>query len=103
MYCKNCGSPTADTATYCTACGARLNDGFKPVVPADSPSFGFAFLSFFFPLVDLILFLVYEGKRPLRAKSCGQGALIGFITKILLSIVIWTFYWIYFYRILALQ
>ena len=45
-------------------------------------------MGFFIPIVGLILFLIYEGKKPKRAKSAGKGALIGFITKIVLSIIL---------------
>ena len=45
-------------------------------------------MGFFIPIVGLILFLIYEGKNPKRAKSAGKGALIGFITEIVLSIIL---------------
>ena len=49
---------------------------------------GFAILGFFIPIIGLILFLIYEGKKPKRAKSAGKGALIGFITRIVLTIIL---------------
>ncbi|MBQ7044746.1 MAG: hypothetical protein IJN78_09150 [Clostridia bacterium] len=58
----------------------------QPAV-ADAPSKGFAVLSFFFPLVGLILWLVWKDKTPLKAKSCGKGALIGVIVNIVFSII----------------
>ena len=54
---------------------------------ADAPSTGFAILSFFFPLVGLILWLVWKDKTPLKAKSCGKGALIGVIVNVVFSII----------------
>ncbi|MCL2489302.1 MAG: hypothetical protein FWF36_01025 [Propionibacteriaceae bacterium] len=45
----------------------------------DAPSGGFAVLGFFFPIVGLILFLVWNDRTPLRAKSAGKGALISVI------------------------
>lgn len=54
-------------------------------VNCDKPSFWFSLLGFFFPIVGLILYLVYENKKPKRAKSAGKGALAGFITKIVIS------------------
>ena len=88
MYCKNCGSIVDDTSSYCNSCGARIDDKSNVIVSEDSSSFGFAILGFFIPIVGLILFLIYEGKKPKRAKSAGKGALIGFITKIVLSIIL---------------
>lgn len=68
MYCRNCGTRFDNTTTD------------------DNSSFVFAILGFFIPIIGLIIFLIYEGKKPKRAKSAGKGALIGFITKIVLSI-----------------
>lgn len=45
-------------------------------------------MGFFIPIVGLIIFLIYEEKKPKRAKSAGKGALIGFITKIVLAITL---------------
>ena len=84
MYCRSCGKNIDDSATYCINCGTRFDN--KEV--DEQSSFGFAILGFFIPIVGLILFLIYEGKKPKRAKSAGKGALIGFITKIVLSIIL---------------
>ena len=56
-------------------------------VPGDAPSFGFATLGFFFPVVGLILFLVWKDQTPLKSRSAGKGALIGVITSVVLSIL----------------
>ena len=88
MYCKNCGRIVDDSSSYCNNCGTRLDNNSKTNVAEDSSSLGFAILGFFIPIVGLILFLIYEGKKPKRAKSAGKGALIGFITKIVLSIIL---------------
>lgn len=86
MYCKNCGKNIDDSATYCINCGTRFDNNINET--DDRSSFGFAILGFFIPIVGLILFLIYEGKKPKRAKSAGKGALIGFITKIVLSVIL---------------
>lgn len=85
MYCKNCGHYIDDSATYCNNCGTKFdnNNGTD-----DHSSFGFAVFGFFIPIVGLILFLIYEEKKPKRAKSAIKGALIGFITKIVLAIIL---------------
>lgn len=87
MYCKHCGRIVDDNSNFCNNCGMRFDNrqNFNDI--DDSSSVGFAILGFFIPLVGLILFLVYESKCPKRAKSVGKGALIGFITKIVISIV----------------
>ena len=86
MYCKNCGRNIDDSAKYCINCGTRLDNNNNGI--DDRSSFGFAILGFLIPIVGLIIFLIYEGKKPKRAKSAGKGALIGFITKIVLSIIL---------------
>ena len=88
MYCKNCGRTVDDTSSYCNNCGARIDNKSNAIISEDSSSFGFAILGFFIPILGLILFLIYEEKKPKRAKSVGKGALIGFITKIVLSIIL---------------
>lgn len=88
MYCKNCGRTVDDTSSYCNNCGARIDNKPNADVSEDNSNSGFAILGFFIPIVGLILFLIYEEKKPKRAKSAIKGALIGFITKIVLAIIL---------------
>lgn len=88
MYCKNCGALVDENSLYCNKCGTRLDNTQSVSVSEDRSSFGFALLGFFVPLAGLIFFLIYESKKPKRAKSAGKGALIGFITGIVLSIIL---------------
>lgn len=86
MYCSHCGKPIPEGAAYCQNCGCAVN-GSAPNKD-DSSSFGFALLGFLFPLIGLILYFVYEDKRPKRAKSVGKGALAGVITGIVVGILL---------------
>jgi len=95
MYCKYCGKIIDDDSKYCVNCGNNMNNDNSGTVPVDAPSKGFAVLGFFIPIIGLILYLVYESKQPKRAKSAGKGALIGFITKIVVYIVIIILYIIF--------
>lgn len=105
MFCKNCGKEIREGNAFCTNCGAPQHGDPAPVraqqadrqeyapqyVPnaaEDGSSFGWATLGFFFPLVGLILFLVWKNTLPLRSKSCGIGALIGFIVGVVIGIVV---------------
>lgn len=88
MYCKNCGRSVDDTSSYCNNCGARIDNKPNADASEDSLSLGFAIFGFFIPIVGLILFLIYEEKKPKRAKSAVKGALIGFITEIVLAIIL---------------
>lgn len=66
----------------------------KRVDPNDAPSGGFAALGFFFPLIGLILYLVWKDESPLKAKSCGKGALAGFLVSVGLSILFSIIYFV---------
>ncbi len=85
MYCKNCGQQIDDRSYFCPYCKTDTRDTY---VTNDAPSTGFAVLGFFIPIVGLILYLVYENKQPMRAKSAGKGALIGFIVQVVAAVVI---------------
>ena len=84
MYCSKCGAIIKKIAEICPKCGCRV--ATTPIQNAnseqDKPNFGFAFLGFCIPLIGLILYLVWRDKTPLKAKSCGKGALIGFIVSV---------------------
>ena len=60
-----------------------------PQVPQseDSGSMGWGVLGFFFPLVGLILFLVWQNTRPKDSKIAGKGALIGVIVGVVAGII----------------
>jgi hypothetical protein len=87
-FCSSCGEIIKQAAEICPKCGCRVAPA-----PADASnqddrsSFGFAFLSFLFPLVGLILFIVWNKTYPRKARSCGTGALIGFIIGIVCSVI----------------
>lgn len=86
MTCKNCGKEF-EGGTFCPHCGASQVSASNTTRADDAPSTGYAVLGFFFPLIGLILYLVWKAERPLRAKSCGKGALIGFIVGIIFSVI----------------
>ena len=80
MYCKNCGAQIPDECKVCPECGAEQSVTVRieqPQKEVDAPNTGFAVLCFFFPIIGLILWLVWNDQYPLKAKSCGKGALIG--------------------------
>ncbi len=91
MYCKNCGQQIDEKTIYCPHCEANISIG-SSVAVSDAPNIGFAIIGFIIPIVGLILYLVYESKQPQKAKSAGKGALIGFITKVVISILLVVLY-----------
>ena len=96
MYCRYCGKQIEEDARFCPYCGSAQQEErqapppqHRYVDPNDAPSGGFAVLGFFFPVVGLILFLVWQDTMPQRAKSCGKGALTAVIVSA--SLVLLTF------------
>lgn len=91
MFCKNCGSHIDDNAIACPHCGAATDNFYTPRGATheanDAPSGGFAVLGFFFPIVGLILYLVWHDTTPLRARSCGKGALAGVIVEVVFVVL----------------
>lgn len=81
-YCSHCGKEIANEAVVCPYCGCSVN-----AAADDTPSTGLNILAFLFPLIGLILFCVYNGNSPAKAKAIGKWALIGFIVEIVLTVI----------------
>lgn len=65
-----------------------VQPSYMPPQPADTGSFGWGVLGFFFPLVGLILFLVWKDEKPVSAKQAGMGALVSVIVDAVLWLLI---------------
>lgn len=91
MFCKKCGSQLPENTVVCPSCGTVAEVAtqqpyqppyaYNPPKPYDTGSIGWWFLGFFFPLIGLILFLVWRNDKPLSAKRAGWGALVGVIVS----------------------
>ena len=101
VFCTGCGKELSESEEFCSVCGKQRTmpaQGAQPtfqqpVYPQmgyvqDAPSGGMTALSFFFPIVGLILYLVWKDQTPLKAKSAGKGALIGAIVWTALSVIL---------------
>ena len=87
-FCCKCGKELVDEAVVCTRCGCATNGKYVvKVCEEDAPNTGFAILGFFIPLVGLILYLINKDTSPLKAKSAGKGALIGFAVSVVFGII----------------
>jgi len=82
MFCSKCGKEIHDEAVVCVHCGCELKPRITQQAIEDVPSTGLNVLAFFFPIVGLILYLVWLDKTPIRAKSIGKWALISVIVGI---------------------
>ena len=88
MFCSKCGKEVNDEAVVCVHCGCAIENRKACVTSSnDAPNTGLAVLGFFIPLVGLILYMIYKDTAPLKAKSAGKGALIGFCVGIVFSII----------------
>ena len=91
-YCPQCGRALADEAVVCVGCGCSVapmtRAGAGQTDQTDAPNTGWAVLGFFIPIAGLILYVMNKDTMPLKAKSAGKGALIGFIVSTVLSIVL---------------
>ncbi|MBR1747339.1 MAG: zinc ribbon domain-containing protein [Clostridia bacterium] len=88
MYCKNCGKQMGNDR-FCPYCGSE-NAPLRQTNRSsgtDSGSVGWGILGFFFPIVGLILFLVWREEKPLSSKAAGIGALVNVIVGAVGSIV----------------
>lgn len=93
-YCPKCGRQLVDEAVICVSCGcAQTGSGSK--FKNDSAGFGWGVLGFFFPLVGLILYLLWKGDVPKRAKSAGIGALVGAIIGFLVTVIVLVSYGVF--------
>ena len=86
-FCSNCGKELNEGAEFCLKCGKFIKkEEVSSNQQIDGNGFGWGVLGFFFPIVGLILFLVWKNNLPKRAKGAGIGALIGFILNIIMVI-----------------
>ena len=104
-YCRNCGAQLDENTNFCSSCGARQSVIDQTTVKevndlSDNGSAGWGVLGFFFPLVGLILYLIWRDNKPKNAKSAGKGALIGVIVSVVLSIISTILYVIFLPQIL---
>lgn len=101
VFCSGCGRELSPEEDFCSVCGKQrtmLAQGGQPTFQQpvyqqmgyvqDAPSGGMAALGFFFPIVGLILYLVWKDQTPLKAHSAGKGALIGVIVWTALSVLL---------------
>ncbi len=89
-YCANCGTEVKPDQDVCLECGHRLKEQPSRNVRVEGDTLGWAVLGFFFPLVGLILYLVWKEERPRASLSAGKGALWGVIIQVVFGMFLGT-------------
>lgn len=85
--CPTCGKEIYDEAVICVHCGCKVLYTQTEDVK-DSSDVKLAWLSFFIPIVGIILYYINQDTMPLKAKSAGKGALIGVVVSVFLYILL---------------
>ena len=83
-FCSKCGKEVLDDAIICMNCGCALEEKAL-AAKKDEENVGFNVLSFFIPLVGLILYCCWKKETPKKANGVGKWALIGFVANVILG------------------
>ena len=116
-YCTYCGSQIDDTTLFCPNCGSKQNaennsgdssffeqnafgnqGGAPRTFLANDPlvterSTAITVLSFIFPIIGLILWLVWKDTKPGKSISAAKGGLAGFCFNMPLAGLIFWIVW----------
>ena len=91
-YCRKCGALIDDEAVICPKCGVQVKEYVVKrqsyASTYDSGSFGWGVLGFFFPLIGLILYIVWKDNKPRSASVAGKGALWSVIVDFVLFLLV---------------
>ena len=68
--------------------GGYVPPQYNRYAPDDAPNAGYGVLSFFFPIVGLILALIWRDNYPKRARSCAIGTIVGVAVGVVFSIIL---------------
>ena len=78
---------------FCPNCGNTLINGKCPACNyQDKNNIGFNILSFFFPLIGLVLYVIWKDEHPVKAKGCGKAALASVIVNAILTVIVLVLY-----------
>lgn len=68
--------------------GGYVPPQYNRYAPDDAPNAGYGVLSFFFPIVGLILALIWRDNYPKRARSCAIGTIVGVAVGVVFSLIL---------------
>lgn len=88
MYCKNCGKQLEDDVNVCDDCGTKQkDDGIQKEVTktvimkeiVDNPSHVVGAISCCFPIVGIVLYLLWKDEKPKSASLVCKWTIAGFV------------------------
>ena len=85
-FCQYCGTEVHEHAVVCVKCGCSIASASPVSNEPDVESIGLNILSVFFPIIGLILYIVYNQSSPIKAKAIGKWAIIGFAIGVCCSL-----------------
>lgn len=88
MFCPNCGNQNNVNNDVCLYCGTRLKNNNVVEKNDDKSNVGLNILSFFVPLIGVILYFLLKKEQPVKAKNCCKSAIIGVVVFVILCIVL---------------
>lgn len=86
-YCQNCGTQCVSQAVVCPNCGVPFHKE-NNVVQIDEPTTPLKVICFLIPIIGLILYILYQDKKPISAKEYGKMALIGVVVGVISAFVL---------------
>lgn len=99
-FCYKCKNKLSNDGSYCAKCGTPISqsehDMIKEInvnrtsLPEDEPSQGLNILSFFIPIVGLVLYIGCMNTTPKKAEQIGKWAIMGLLATIIASTVYFT-------------
>ena len=71
MYCRNCGKEIDNNLVQCPYCNTPVNQ--NQIIQQDDGSTWWSVLGCCFPIVGLILYIVWRDTKPESGKKAGIG------------------------------
>jgi hypothetical protein len=87
MFCEKCGKEVLDEAIVCVHCGCSLNSTTESDVNNEPLNGGVQVLSFCFPIVGGIVWMVHKNSAPQKSKDACVCALWGVGVNLVLNIL----------------
>jgi hypothetical protein len=91
MYCRKCGTELTEDTRVCPQCGQPVGAPVTDTATGEyegHPNGWLKAACLLFPIVGLIMYLVYVDSAPVKAKDCGKFAIIGVSIKLGLVFVV---------------